>query len=342
MTRSSARRGALLALGLGLGIVLVPRAARAEGAQEAAARALFSEGRRLVDAGNYAAACPKFEESLRLDPGAGTSFNLADCFEHLGKTASAWARFLDVAAATKAAGQTEREQVARLRAERLEPTLARLVVEVKVAEPELVVKRDGAVVGAASWGVPVPVDPGDHALEATAPGKRVWSHTATVAEGPTTLAVEVPALEALPPPEVAPAAVAAPLIPAPRAAAESPPNERSVLPVVALGALGAAAAATSVIFFLNMSSKNQEAEGLCPANNCRTADEKTEHDDLVDEARRNRTVGYVSAGVAGAALLTAAVLWWQPFRSSAPARAAARLEVRPSFGPLAAKLEVVW
>jgi len=342
MTRSSSRRGALLALCLAFGIALVPRAARAEGAQEAAARALFAEGRRLVDAGNYVEACPKFEESLRLDPGTGTSFNLADCFEHVGKTASAWARFLDVAAASKAAGQTERERVARLRAERLEPTLARMVVEVKGTEPELVVKRDGVVVGAASWGVPVPVDAGSHAMEATAPGKRAWSNTATVAEGPTTLVVEIPELEALPPPEIAPAGVAAPPVPAPRAAADSPPKERAVLPVVALGALGAAAAATSVIFFLNMSSKNQEAEGLCPANNCRTSDEKTEHDNLVDEARRDRTVGYVSAGVAGAALLTAAVLWWQPFSSRGPQRVAARLQVRPSFGPLAAKVEVVW
>src|SRR5215831_11151206 len=82
---------------------------------EAAARVLFGEGRRLAGTGDYAGACPKFEESFRLDPGIGTGFNLADCWEHLGRTASAWGRFLGVAAAAKAAGQTEREQVARAR-----------------------------------------------------------------------------------------------------------------------------------------------------------------------------------------------------------------------------------
>src|SRR3954452_21806015 len=73
---------------------------------EAGARALFAEGRKLVDAGNYPAGSIKFQDSFRLDPGVGTNFTLADCLERIGRTASAWARFLDVSAATRAAGQT--------------------------------------------------------------------------------------------------------------------------------------------------------------------------------------------------------------------------------------------
>src|SRR6185312_13224264 len=113
---------------------LLPARARAA-EDEAAARALFFEARRLVAAGNYAAACPKFEDSYRLDPGIGTSFNLADCYEHSGRTASAWARFLDVAAATKAAGQLDRERVARARAAALEPKLARMTLKVEAKVP---------------------------------------------------------------------------------------------------------------------------------------------------------------------------------------------------------------
>src|SRR6185436_13105064 len=87
----------------------------------AAARALFTEGRQLMSAEKYAEACPKLEESLRLDPGMGTRFNLAHCWEKIGRSASAWAMFLDVAAAARAAGQQQRDTAAKERAAALEP-----------------------------------------------------------------------------------------------------------------------------------------------------------------------------------------------------------------------------
>ena len=82
----------------------------------ATATMLFNEARRLVAAGRYPDACPKFEESQRLDPGIGTQFNLADCYEHTQRIASAWALFLDVASAAGGTGQLARENVARRRA----------------------------------------------------------------------------------------------------------------------------------------------------------------------------------------------------------------------------------
>ena len=57
------------------------------------ADALFQEGRRLLDAGDATAACPKFEESQRLDPGLGTLLNLADCYERTSRLALALAPF---------------------------------------------------------------------------------------------------------------------------------------------------------------------------------------------------------------------------------------------------------
>ena len=82
--------------------------------------------------GKHADACPKLEESQRLDPGIGTQFNLAVCYEQVGRTASAWSTFLDVAGAARAAGQTEREKVARQRATALEPRLIRLTITAPV------------------------------------------------------------------------------------------------------------------------------------------------------------------------------------------------------------------
>ena len=83
-----------------------------------------------MSAGKYDDACPKLEESQRLAPAIGTKFNLADCYEHTGRLASAWAAFLSVAASAKNANQGAREKAARDRAAALEPKLSRLAVVV--------------------------------------------------------------------------------------------------------------------------------------------------------------------------------------------------------------------
>jgi hypothetical protein len=151
----------------------------------AAAQILFYDARNLMQAGKYAEACPKLEESLRLDPGLGTQFNLADCNEHIGKITTAWAGFLEVAAQSKATNQPEREKVARKRAAALEARLPKLVVDVVAAPPGLEVKRDAIVIGSAAWGTPIPVDPGTHRISATAPGKQPWEATVAASEGKT-------------------------------------------------------------------------------------------------------------------------------------------------------------
>src|ERR1044071_7524440 len=100
---------------------------RAQSASDkATAEALFGEGRRLMAQANYRDACPKFEASLKLDPGVGAMLNLADCYEKNGQTASAWAEFLEASSAARVAGSRDREELARSRAAALEPKLSRL------------------------------------------------------------------------------------------------------------------------------------------------------------------------------------------------------------------------
>jgi tetratricopeptide (TPR) repeat protein len=144
-----------------------PATALAASAQDSAvAQSLYDQARTLAAAGNWADACGKFEESQRLDPTPVTEYHLADCYEHAGRTASAWTTFLDLATTARAAKRADREKAATDRATALEPKLTRLVVDVPPGAqvPDLVVRRDGEAVGRGQWGTPVPVDPGKHLL----------------------------------------------------------------------------------------------------------------------------------------------------------------------------------
>lgn len=144
--------------------------------RKAAAEVLFEEGKDLVRKGDLAAACIKFEESQALDTGLGTQFNLADCYERLGRLASAYAMFMEVAATTRQRGQLEREALARQRANSLKPRLSRLVITIDGNDvpPGLSIARNGTPVGAAQWGVPIPVDPGQVRVTVTAPDRVAW------------------------------------------------------------------------------------------------------------------------------------------------------------------------
>src|SRR5262245_14840909 len=91
-----------------------------------AAESLFSSGRELMQAGKYQEACEKFESSRRLEPALGTTLNLANCYEKLGRTASAWAEFKSAAAEAQRLGDPTRKATALERAAALEPKLSRL------------------------------------------------------------------------------------------------------------------------------------------------------------------------------------------------------------------------
>jgi len=83
-------RARYIALSLSL-LVLAPLDALADKTESA--DALFREGRRAADAGDYVAACTRFEQSYSLDPAPGTLLNWADCEEHRGESALALQHF---------------------------------------------------------------------------------------------------------------------------------------------------------------------------------------------------------------------------------------------------------
>jgi hypothetical protein len=169
-------------------------AARAQGDDpRAIAEALFRSGRELMAAGDLAQACAKFAESNRIDPKPGTLMNLALCHEKAGRTASAWAEYIQAAEVAHRAGQDERERVAEDRARSLEAALAHLVI-VSAADPATTVRLDERRIGPGAFGTAIPVDPGDHVVDASARGHETFTQTVTVAPTAERVTVRIPPL----------------------------------------------------------------------------------------------------------------------------------------------------
>lgn len=183
-----------------------PLAWASDESREKAAQQFFVEAMRLMSAKKYADACEKFAQSLELDPGMGTQFRLAECYEKLGRLATAYEQYVSVADAAQEAGKKDRETVARKRADALEPRVARLTIVISPAlleVPGLEVIRDGAVLPKEQWGTPSYIDPGDHVVTIKATGRlplesKLW------AEGAARLVVNITSLEKPPPVEAPP------------------------------------------------------------------------------------------------------------------------------------------
>src|SRR5258708_4210863 len=120
---------------------------------ESEPQGLFRAARVAMARGDYASACPMLERSEALDPGIGTEFNLARCYELSGRLASAWAAYQRVAAETHAAGESQREEVARGVMLALEPRLPRVVLRVhrERLEPRLQLRIDGVALSRTRW-----------------------------------------------------------------------------------------------------------------------------------------------------------------------------------------------
>ncbi len=258
----------------------------------------------------YDQACPKFEESQRLDNGIGTMYNLADCWEHSGRTASAWAMYLDAAAAARASGQTARERAAKDRASALEPKLSHLTLQIAIVDPGLEVKRDGQVVGPASYGVPVPVDPGSHRIDVSAPGKKPFTTNVDVGVS-ASVPAQIPKLDNA---DVAPPITSAPgasnsgqASPGPATPDGTQQGTPKAVPYALLG-LGVVGLAVGSVFELKSRSSNSTALGICPGDAACTQDDVSRHDSLVSAAKTDRAVGFVGLGVGAVSLVAAVVL----------------------------------
>jgi hypothetical protein len=156
--------------------------ALAHGSDRVAAEALFREGRDAMRRGDARAACDHFAESERLDPAVGTVLNLAECSEMLGRIATAWAHLRQ--AVDDLPPNDDRVSTAMKKVAALEPRLPRLVVRLASSAPgDTKVTRDDVAIGATSFAIAIPVDPGAHVIVAEAPGHAARTYRVALREG---------------------------------------------------------------------------------------------------------------------------------------------------------------
>jgi hypothetical protein len=176
-------------------LVLAAGAARADGAGMAIE--LFTQGKQLMNAGDFAEARVRLIESARLDPKVGTLASLAVCEEKLGHLAEAHARWQQARALATATNDARRP-LTESEIARIDRSVPKLSIEVRGGSPPgLTIKADDLDVGPGMLKAPLPVDPGDHTVSAVAPGKLPWSQKVhTEADGKVTVVVVGPLQDA--------------------------------------------------------------------------------------------------------------------------------------------------
>ena len=248
---------------------------------------LFKEGKAAADAGQWLEAADKFRKvvAIRGAPKAYIALGVAE--EHLGHLVAALGAYKQAREGAADKTLTDELRTANTALEQLRPRVPKLVFS---SSEGAQVEVDGVVVKLTDG--ELLVDPGDHAVLVTSPGKGAFRTTASVKEGESRK-VEV----------VFDAAVS------PTATATSPPDVPSGVAKPPTGALvigvaGVVAAGVGGALYGLGAGQYGDADKKCPGAAC-TAD-------LVSSANSARTqmiAGDALMG-AGAAMLAGAGVWW--------------------------------
>ncbi len=167
-----------------------------EADRTAAARALFEEGMRAVDARDWQVAVDRLRRSHELRPSPVVRYNLALALIEVGGFVAASEHLRAVIRATGEG--TEAHRIASERLEAILPRLGRLLIAVTGASETVETRLDGGLVPEALVGVPQPADPGPHRVSIHRGGQELGAAEVTVESGrEASVALEAPP----PPPE---------------------------------------------------------------------------------------------------------------------------------------------
>ena len=174
-------RGCLFTLPV-LSVGLCARPAAAQDKKELSkARAQFQRAIELEQAGNYSTALEQFRDvgQVRMTP--QVRFHIASCEEKLGRLVTALGGYQLAFADADSVGEEFKAEVDAA-VTRLQASIPKLVIQRGPGAEAAEIQLDGVALGASSVGVPVPLDPGPHAISAKAPGALPFSQTVTILE----------------------------------------------------------------------------------------------------------------------------------------------------------------
>jgi hypothetical protein len=314
----------------------VAHAEDASATETAAARSLAVEGLRLAQAGNCNEAVSKLEHAEKLYHSAIVASRLGECYVSMGRLVEG-SEILRKVLREPQSGDPQPALVKALdRAQRAldsaKPRIAGLTIKIATVA-QLSVKLDGVPVAIALLDTEIPNDPGEHTIEASAPGFLKATTRVAVADAEKktvtlTLTRDPNAVES-PQTAAAPAAASHPPSPAPRqsglvAAREPaprparPPNRTAAYAAYGIGAVGLGVGAAFGV--MTMSERN-ELKGSCPGDVCPPAQQ-----DQLDSAKRLGNFSTIAFGVGGAGVVLGTVLF---FTAGSGAAEADRAERRP-------------
>lgn len=288
--------------------MLLARPAHAD--NKVAAEDLFTQGKQLEKDGKIAEACDAYAKSQDLDPQLGTEYNLALCDEKLGRTATAWGYFRELAQRDT---NKARKKDSDARATKLASKLTRVLITIQGPSYTGLVVKLGDDDVTEIIGVASAVDPADYTLTATAPGYQTFTSKVSASGEGATVTVTIPVLE--------PEAKVTPVVTPP------PPPDDHVAPVVVkhakpsgsgrkrlgmiVGGGGLAIAITGGVFGVLARGQWNDAEAVCGADHaCANQADLDRSHTLTDKARGTGNLSTALVAGGAAVLATGLVLWF--------------------------------
>jgi hypothetical protein len=271
---------------------------------------LFDQGRELLASGHVDEACRKLEESDRLDPLPGALLNVAVCHERQGRAASAVAELREARALAVRDGRADRVAFADKHLGALEGKVSTVLIVVppEADVADLTITRDASPIGRPAWSTPIPVDPGEHVIVASASNRIPRSLKVVVGPDGDAQTITILPLETAPPPPASLPAPAAPLFPVGPTQVPAPEpspsglSARRTAAVVSAG-LGLVSLSVGAYFGARAIAKHDDPDAVCTLQPCTMAH------DLNADAATSADVSTVTIAAGLATVAVAAFLW---------------------------------